>query len=300
MSESAIIEKLKTACAIERGVLTIIRLDNYEIIRDTCGEEMGDVIRDECIRIIDSFTESGDTKAFLGNDEFVVFYNNIKTKIELAEIYFHIVKGINDLIADVSEYEVPVNMGVSMGAVMVPEHGNDYEELFAKAARVLEYVRNLGGHNIGFYDPEIENSDKEKKKEDPLTEGAMWLDEKEFRAVRQFLSNYNSTYKSFACEIDITFSFTNEEMDMRTRSEIIQNCGVAVNHALRKSDAMTVSGHTLHLLLPEMNHQYMPRVLNRIRSRLEEMEYGNTVNIVVDSKITGTENESLVRFSLAV
>ena len=40
-------------------------------------------------------------------------------------------------------------------------------------------------------------------------------------------------------------------------------------------------------------------VLNRIRSRLEELEYGNTVNIVVDSKITGTDN-ALVRFSLAV
>ena len=77
------------------------------------------------------------------------------------------------------------------------------------------------------------------------------------------------------------------------------HASITVNYALRKSDAMTVSGHTLHLLLPEMNHQYMPRVLNRIRSRLEELEYGNTVNIVVDSKITGTDN-ALVRFSLAV
>ncbi len=313
MSDSKIIELLKEACAVERGVLTIIRLDNYELLRDIYGESVGKQIREECRRIIDSFSEAEDIKACLGSEEFVVFYNNVKSRIELTEIYFHLVKAINEIIAEAAEQEYSVYTGVSMGAVMVPEQGNDYEMLFAKADRALDYVKETGGKNVAFYDfCDIDDMDVKEMSIDELSSaassmpdenesdcGAMWVEESEYRTIHNFLDKFNDTYNSFACEIDITFNF-DKDMDNKVFDEIMMVCGGKVNHTLRKSDIMTRSGYTLHLLLPEMTHQYMPGVLSRIKSGLKSVHYGDAVNIAIDSKIIGSENESPVSYNLAV
>lgn len=295
MSESKVIESLKKACKEDSGILTIVRIDNYDElshIRDVAGDVLTKQLREECIRIIDAATDVDYIKASLGENEFVLFVYDIKNKKDLAEIYFKVVKKINESISDRISDDISACVEISVGAAIVPEQGNDYLTLFSKADRALEYVSESGGHTIAFYDQDEDQEDEHG--------GAMWLDEDEYRVVYDFMSKYIKTYKRPACELEITFYPHDDEMDIDIYTEILCQYVEAVRHTLRESDSMTLIGNQLVMLLPEMSGQFVPGILNRIKNKMQAVGYGNLLDISISSTMIGPDQEQTISINLAV
>ncbi len=293
MSESKVIERLKEACKEDSGILAIVRIDNYEElshIKDVAGDALIKQLREELIGIIDAATEVDYIKAGLGDSEFVIFFYDIKNKKDLAEIYFKGVKKINESISDRIRDDVSASVEVSIGAVIVPEQGDDYLELFTKADKALDYVSSSGGHNIAFYDKD--DADDEG--------GAMWLDENEFRVVYDYMNKYIKTYKRPACEMEITFYPYDDELDIDIYTEILCRYVEAVRHTLRESDSMTLIGNQLCVLLPEMSGQFIPGVLNRLKNKLRAVGFGEMMDISISSTMIGPDQENTISINIAV
>ena len=300
MSDSIVIQSLKEACETESGILTIIRIDNYEelsTVMDKSGTAVTSQLKEDFLRVIDGATKEDYIRACLGDDEFVIFFYDIKNKKDLAEIYFNTVKTLNETVSERVDDESSVYVEISMGAAMVPEQGDDYEELFSKADRALDYVSESGGHNIAFYDKD----DKRNAAQiDTEAGGAMWLSEEDFHVVCNFMDKYVKTYKKPACEMNISFVPFKEDMDIDVYTEVLCRYIEAIRATLRESDAMTLIGNTVYMLLPDMSCQFVPSVISRITSSIEKVGFGNLMDITLSSTIIGPESGSAVSVYIAV
>lgn len=294
MSGAGIIETLKQACATESGLLTIVNMDNFILFNDIYGTEMGDKLIEECIKIINSVTEGDDIKARLGGDEFLIFCRGLKDKKELAEIHAYIDNKINESLAGIVGEENNVSMGISMGAVLVPEQGTEYEKLFQKATKALEYVKQSGGRNIAFYelnDDEYKSVNDLERISDSMEErgsdrGAMWLNHEDFSIVYRFLRRYIETYENLACKMLITFTPIRDDMSQEEFNKIFQGFGSMINALLRKSDIMMQSrNNQFYLLLPEMNEKYMELVAKRIEKKWKEVKLDRLMDMSIDARM---------------
>ncbi len=294
MSGAGIIETLKQACATESGLLTIVNMDNFILFNDIYGTEMGDKLIEECIKIINSVTEGDDIKARLGGDEFLIFCRGLKDKKELAEIHAYIDNKINESLAGIVGEENNVSMGISMGAVLVPEQGTEYEKLFQKASKALEYVKQSGGRNIAFYelnDDEYKSVNDLERISDSMEErgsdrGAMWLNHEDFSIVYRFLRRYIETYENLACKMLITFTPIRDDMSQEEFNKIFQGFGSMINALLRKSDIMMQSrNNQFYLLLPEMNEKYMELVAKRIERKWKEVKLDRLMDMSIDARM---------------
>ncbi|MBP3719406.1 MAG: GGDEF domain-containing protein [Eubacterium sp.] len=294
MSGAGIIETLKQACANESGLLTIVNMDNFILFNDIYGAEMGDRLIEECVKIIDSVTEGDDIKARLGGDEFLIFCRGLKDKKELAEIHAYIDNKINESLAGIVGEENNVSMGISMGAVLVPEQGTEYEKLFQKASKALEYVKQSGGRSIAFYelnDDEYKSVNDLERISDSMEErgsdrGAMWLNHEDFSIVYRFLRRYIETYENLACKMLITFTPIRDDMSQEEFNKIFQGFGSMINALLRRSDIMMQSrNNQFYLLLPEMNEKYMELVAKRIEKRWKEVNLDRLMDMSIDARM---------------
>jgi len=278
MNNSDIIEKLYKTCATEKGFLAIVKMDNLILFKDVYESDVIERFQKECIHIIDSATGVNDIKACLGTDEFVIFYKNMQDKQEMHNIQSYIKNKISELAYKYASDEKDVSVDISVGAVMVPEQGTNYEDLFDKADRALG---NSKENNVVFYDFSDVRPDTE--------DGAMWVEESYYKTVHKFLNNYIQTYKNPACELTITLSLLDDTLPMKEYDRLLDTMGGAVKLSLRKSDVMTRRGDKIFILLPEMTQQHTISVVNRIKNRLYSMGIEEKIKINVDSQMIGPE-----------
>ena len=192
---STVIESLTKACKTESGVLALINVDNFGLFNDIYGWACGDKVIQKCIQVIDKVTEGDDIKGSLGGDEFVVFAKNLKDKSELMAMTAYINEKLAYYVTDLVGSDNSVSLGVSTGAVFVPEYGDSYEDLFHKADKALSRAKQMGNHGCAFYEPSPQDREMvydigrvtEKLDEDSELHGAMWLDSVYFGIVYSML-----------------------------------------------------------------------------------------------------------------
>lgn len=294
MSAGNVKERLIQACSTEDGLLTIVNLDNFHLFNDIYGEDLGKKLLEVCARIIDSVTEGDDIKASLGGDEFVIFCRGLKDKNELVEIHEYINEKINESLPSVVGADDNISLGVSMGAVLIPEEGTDYEELFEKADKALDFVKQSGGHNIAFYEKQLSDKkylndlDNLSKEMDENSDerGCMWLSHADFSILYRFLRRYIETYKKSACKMLVTFSPVRDDVSDDEFAQIVKGFGNVINAALRRSDIMMQSrNNQFFLLLPEMTEETMILISERFKKRWKEIGLDSVMNMNIEGEI---------------
>ena len=281
MNNSQIIERLYEACATEKGLLAIVKMDNLIMFKDAYGTDAMERFQKECLEIIDSSTGVNDIKGCLGTDEFVIFYKDMHDKTEIQNIRSYLEEKVSELAVEYASDTIDASVDISVGAVMVPEQGTNYEDLFDKADRALD--NSNVNNNVVFYD----FSDVKPDSKD----GAMWVDNTQYNTVHKFLDNYIQTYKNPACELMISLKAKDDSLPGKEYDRLLDIMGGAVKMALRKSDVMTRKGSMLYILLPEMTQQHTISVVNRIKNRLYSMDIEDTISISIDSQMIGPERE---------
>ncbi len=289
-----LIGQLQQACKKDRGVLILINLDNFEIFNDVYGYDIGEQLLYKCIEIINANTEDDDIKGRLGGDEFIVFIKGVTDRVSFTRLY----KKINDQITESAKKlvgeDMRISLGISIGVVFVPDHGDVYEDLFQKANLTLEHVKQQGGQGCAFYSNgdgrdeklildnfELISKDLDETVEDA---GALWVDYDHFSIIYRFMKRYLATYGGTAAKMLITItpltSMSRDDFGMMTRE-----LGKIINKTLRKSDLMMQSRQNqFFLFLPEVKDGTMERVSSRIMESWQKTMYYKDSEIYFDAE----------------
>ena len=136
----------------------LLDLDNFRDVNDTFGYAFGDlVIRDVGEKIEDRFGIHDRLYRLYGN-QFAIIWDEIRDRghaLDLARII------MNDLTSLVEIDNANLYMGVSLGAVLLPEDGDDVNEVFRRCESALAEAKR-DKTTFFFYSSELENRTRRK------------------------------------------------------------------------------------------------------------------------------------------
>ena len=300
-SSVEILEKLKALCQKAVGVLALIDLDNSEIFNGVYGYDMGEELYQTCAEIISGNIAEDDVIGRLGGDEFVVLINGVTDQLAFTRFYKKIYEQINEAAKKLVGEDMRITLSISAGAVFLPRHGNQYDELFQKANVALEYVKRTGGQNCAFYSEGsgidenlvVDKFDKISRDLDETvsTSGAMWVDYDKFSAIYRFMKRYMDTYGGTASRMLITItpadSMNREDFNIMTRE-----LGKIISSTLRDSDLMMQSRQNqFYLLLSGVKENQMAKISSRIVSTWKKTRYASISEIHFDAGIIKGKND---------
>ena len=136
-------------------VLMISDLNGFKAVNDTLGHDVGDKVLQQAAERFQAALRTDDIVARLGGDEFCIVLG--KTSINVAEIIARkIIEVFNSPFAIEGNI---IKVGVSIGIVEYPEHGNDVKHLMRRADAAMYHAKH---NNAGFsiYDSVMKISDK--------------------------------------------------------------------------------------------------------------------------------------------
>ncbi|MBU8906285.1 sensor domain-containing diguanylate cyclase [Desertibacillus haloalkaliphilus] len=127
--------------------LMFIDLDDFKIVNDTMGHEVGDKLLKAVVNRINDCIREEDLIARIGGDEFiVVFEETTKDQIEVISSRL-----FNSVALPYTIDENEVNISVSIGISMYPDDGEDKETLIDHADKAMYFAKSTGKNNYKIY-----------------------------------------------------------------------------------------------------------------------------------------------------
>jgi diguanylate cyclase (GGDEF)-like protein/PAS domain S-box-containing protein len=158
-------DRLKRALAVSqrsgrKGALLFIDLDNFKIINDTLGHDMGDLLLQQVAERLSSCVRESDTVARLGGDEFVVMLQDLSEQpLEAAkqtEITGNKILTILNQPYQLATHDYTCTP--SIGATLFSSHEETVVELL-KNADIAMYQAKMSGRNaLRFFDSQMQNA----------------------------------------------------------------------------------------------------------------------------------------------
>lgn len=123
-------------------------LDNFKIINDTLGHEVGDFVLSEAAWRIQDALRSDDTVCRLGGDEFTVIIKGVPEKNELAKIAQNM---IHEFAKPIDCKDRELRIGTSIGIVQYPLDGQDEKDLIKNADTAMYAAKHAGKNAYRFF-----------------------------------------------------------------------------------------------------------------------------------------------------
>ena len=278
-------ERIGQLCRQKSGTLLIMDLDNFKLVNDLFGHDMGDKVLQAFADIIRRNTREYDTISRIGGDEFLAFIEDLTDESYVAsetiQLNADFAKQARCLLGE--EHGLP--LGISVGAVMVPKHGREYEELFSMVDSALHSVKQNGKHGYSIYDRtdmanDAERTDLEQEIERLSTiveernegGGGLLLGREDFSTVYRFTMRFYKRYGG--ASVRILFSLKAKEENGKGLAETGVAFGRFLQKELRRSD----------LIMQHRTNQFFV-VLNE-RTKFE-------ADVVIQRILTGWEASGL-------
>ena len=141
-----------------KGALLFIGLDNFKILNETAGREIGDQLLIEVSRRIGHCVRNGDTAARLGGDEFVVLLEELdagapEAAAQAQEIGERLLAALNQpyLVAGGLHHSTP-----SIGVTLFIDAVDSLDELLKQADIAMYQAKSAGGNALRFFDPAMQ------------------------------------------------------------------------------------------------------------------------------------------------
>lgn len=142
------------------GALLFIDLDNFKILNDTLGHDIGDILLQQVGNRLESCVREGDTVARLGGDEFVVMLEDLnKDSIEAA--------GQTEFVGNkiLSTLNQPYQLASheyrntpSIGATLFSDNSLSVDDLMKQADIAMYQSKKAGRNTIRFFDPKMQET----------------------------------------------------------------------------------------------------------------------------------------------
>jgi len=186
-----LLDRLKQALAASArskrfGALLFIDLDNFKILNDTLGHDIGDLLLQEVARRLTTCVREGDTVARLGGDEFVVMLEDLSENIEESAaqtktVGEKILQSLNETyqLSTYSHHSTP-----SIGVTLFSSQHEAIDELLKRADLAMYQAKAAGRNTLRFFDPEMQAV--------VTTRAAMEADLREAILNDQFMLHYQA------------------------------------------------------------------------------------------------------------
>jgi diguanylate cyclase (GGDEF)-like protein/PAS domain S-box-containing protein len=143
------------------GALLSIDLDRFKIVNDSVGPAKGDQVLMEAAYRIAMCVRESDTVARLGGDHFVVLLSEIEDFKEVERLARQIVEDMDrPFMIEGRDLFITASIGVAV----IPQDGLETGELLQKADAARIQIKQDGGNNLAFFEPEI-NARAERRME---------------------------------------------------------------------------------------------------------------------------------------
>ncbi|MDH5558399.1 MAG: EAL domain-containing protein [Alphaproteobacteria bacterium] len=128
--------------------LLLLDLDRFKEINDTLGHSVGDSLLAEVGTILSEPLRASDTVARLGGDEFAILLPSVSGLTQARDIADRVA---DELARPFPVEGITVEVGVSIGLALYPDHGGDASELM-RGADVAMYVAKRNHMTVSVYD----------------------------------------------------------------------------------------------------------------------------------------------------
>ena len=292
LNKSATEARMERLCDEEQGLLCILDLDNFKNVNDTYGHDVGDKVIMMFARVLKMNLRRDDECGRIGGDEFAVFLKNMKTAADLDRYINRINQGYETGTRAIVGEKMKIAVGVSAGAVQVPQCGREYTELFRMADQALYDVKENGKHGAKLYMATQENAAAPARKPemdlDAVTSmlqertqipGAMWIGKEIFSSIYQYMVRYMNRYRNNAFRVLLTLK-TASVMPETELNRVRDDFRRLIRGALRGSDVMMECGDSqVFLLLPGIRDNDIERVLNRLLREWKQAGYSDIAEV---------------------
>ena len=277
--------KIANLCLKEEGSLMILDLDNFKLVNDLYGHDMGDKVLESFAQIIRRCTRTEDLTCRIGGDEFLTFFCNLKDKNSVEALSTRLNDQLSEECRKLMGNSFNIPIGISIGAVMIPENGTDYHHVFNCADAALYKVKQNGKHGYEIYSPMIIGTDVECNEENLRKElksithvveergdgtGAQILGLDAFISSYRYIMRHVKRYRENVTNILFSLIPQNKEDDI---SDIVTEFGHILQEVLRRSDIILHSKpNQFFLMLPGLNSENTNIVTDRILKKWANME----------------------------
>ncbi len=158
-----LLDRLRQALAASRrsrrkGAILFIDLDNFKIINNTSGHDVGDQLLIEVARRVAACVRAGDTVARLGADEFVVMLEGLSGNSQVAAAQ---AEGVGEkILAAIDEPYIITgrehHCTPSIGVTLFTDSESAVDELLKQANIAMDQAKSAGRNTLRFFDPEMQ------------------------------------------------------------------------------------------------------------------------------------------------
>jgi diguanylate cyclase (GGDEF)-like protein len=138
--------------------LLLLDLDRFKEVNDTLGHHFGDLLLQQVGPRLTGVLREGDSVARLGGDEFVVLLTDLDDLSKASAVAERIAAMVSEpfLLGTIS-----VDVDVSIGIALSPQHGTDFDELL-QHADIAMYAAKNHGSAFEVYAPETDVASPER------------------------------------------------------------------------------------------------------------------------------------------
>jgi diguanylate cyclase (GGDEF)-like protein/PAS domain S-box-containing protein len=140
------------------GALLFIDLDNFKILNDTLGHDMGDLLLQQMAQRLKDQVREQDTLARLGGDEFVVLITELHPEaMEAARRAENVAAKVLNALAQPYDlkghgYECTVSIGVAL----MSDAGGLVEDILKRADMAMYEAKSQGRNTVRFFNPHMQ------------------------------------------------------------------------------------------------------------------------------------------------
>ena len=306
LNKSSGTKRIAGLCSGEQGFLMILDLDSFKLVNDLYGHDMGDHVLMAFAEIFKENTRDDDVISRIGGDEFMAFLGNTDTDEAISSLTERLNKRLTAICQKLmgDNFEIPI--GISVGAVKVPDCGTDFDTLFGYADKSLYKIKQNGKHGYELYSPEnkemvvVDDLSAEINRISQIVEergdgsGALLLGLDSFASNYRFIMRFMKRYKGKANKILFSISLNEENDNTSLLDEVSEEFGLVLQRTLRKSDIILRSkANQYFLLLPELSRKDVPGVVGRIMNNWEKNKRSNYAAIRYASQLASFEDEDI-------
>lgn len=136
------------------GGLIFIDLDNFKVVNDTLGHDIGDALLIMVAKKIKEVIREEDTIARIGGDEFIVLLDNIgNNKLDAKVNITNLAEKIKDTLNAIKYIEGHINVSTpSIGVTLFSDASVSVKDIIKQADTAMYVAKKQGKNSIEFFD----------------------------------------------------------------------------------------------------------------------------------------------------
>ena len=266
--------KISEHCHEKNGALVLFDLDNFKLVNDLFGHDMGDKILVAFSGILGHNIRTDDITCRVGGDEFIAFLPDLHSDESIANLTDRINVQLSYEADKLMGPDHGIPLGVSVGAAYCPIHSDKYEQLFQLADTALYKAKQNGKHGYCVYESLSEqgyNEEDLKSEIDRVSQimeergdksGALILGKDAFSWNYRFIIRFIDRYDAVATRILFALKRNNGEM---VSPDICLKFSQIMQKKLRRSDILYQNRpNQFFVVLPLLTQEDAPKVIDRI------------------------------------